>query len=230
MKHMKLKDLEKALIPKPLTEEEKEVHNNIGEWDYFYIDEENKKAWTEDEDGNFLLELHFEHTKKLLEKRTFFDILHSNLSVTKYEIRTVNKKIKRDEENPLPQEEIDSILQCLYDVGKTKALGNLSRYVMTKLCGITVDEMISYAQENQLQYMIYENKHKLSLGTIYLYDEKELIDILSKEKESLQEANVPYDDCKNFIRHIHKNVICSEEYPNAYRAIGKTFNDERFRE
>ena len=54
-----------------------------------------------------------------------------------------------------------------------------------------------------------------------------LSDILLKYKDVLTEAGVPIDPDK-YVKYIEFNTIFRQEHPEAFVAIGKTFNDKRF--
>jgi hypothetical protein len=72
------------------------------------------------------------------------------------------------------------------------------------------------------------NECDIGSGAIYLFDEKWLSEILSKNSKILENAKVPHDNIKKYIMYISNNTVYKDVYPEAYVVIGKTFNDPRF--
>ena len=120
------------------------------------------------------------------------------------------------------------IFRDLLNVGKTKALGYLPLSTITE-CGkgTSLSSLIIWACHNNLDYEMYTHGHTGS-GALYIWSNNQLEEILIKNKEVLIKAGVPITP-KEYVHHIEHNVVFSQVYPDAYIAIGKTFNDRRFR-
>ncbi|MFK7678672.1 hypothetical protein ACI3ER_11580 [Bacillus sp. Wb] len=127
------------------------------------------------------------------------------------------------------RESIRDYLFDLYDVGTKKSLGYLPVETVTNLCGSTLEEIVGYAELNKLQHVLLKaHECDIHSGAIYLYHEKMLKDLLNEYREVLEVAGVPIENPVDYIKYISNNTVYSEKYPEAYMAIGKTFNDYRF--
>ncbi|WPS85663.1 hypothetical protein SMD22_01000 (plasmid) [Brevibacillus halotolerans] len=130
-------------------------------------------------------------------------------------------------------EQEDLIINDLYLVGKSKSLGYLPISTITSedLCNLSVSEVLDFAKENNLPHLQlkYPEECNVYSGAIFFYDENMLLDILHKNKDCLEKAGVPHDSCERYIRYIAKFLVDSDDHQIAYRVIGKTFNDPRFR-
>jgi len=114
-------------------------------------------------------------------------------------------------------------------VGKKKVIGYLSLSTL-KACGKTMDEMIHYAKQNQIQYLFIKNEENACYrGHLYFYHEKTLHDILVREQVMLKNAHIPSHSTEQFITYIGNHHVRDDKYPQAYRLIGKLFNDKRFK-
>lgn len=216
--------LPKELI-QPLTNEEETLLFDLREDVYLTMDVEKELATIEDTKGNFMKEANFLAAKGLYEK---YRLSYARENTQKYMINTTDKKIKWDKEHPLSAQEKKELMSCLYDVGRTKSIGYLSIYVLER-CVVGVEDMLKYARENHLGYRVYETNKGHIKGYVYLYDEKMLQAVLMEEQEALNEANVPINTVESYIDFIQRFTISQEEHPEAYRAIGRTYNDDRFR-
>jgi len=117
----------------------------------------------------------------------------------------------------------------LLDVGSKKALGYLPINTILKYGGKNTErDLINWAEEQGL-------RHKKILGgttyigALYIWDEQMLMGILKKYKDVLKKAGVPTDDTEDYVDFIEHILVHEPEYPEAYKVIGKTFNDKRFR-
>lgn len=130
------------------------------------------------------------------------------------------------------KEEIADIQADLWEVGKTKGLGYLPLGTLKK-CGLSVDEVLAFAKENSLKYILFDRYAKgvcdVVSGAFYLYDEGMLQEILHANKDVLRKAGVPFEHAEGYIRHISGNLVNQQEYPEAYIVVAKTFNDARYR-
>ena len=120
------------------------------------------------------------------------------------------------------------IFRDLLNVGKTKALGYLPLMTITN-CGNgnSLSTLIIWVCHNNLDFEIHTHGHTGS-GALYIWNTKQLEDILIKNKEVLIKAGVPITP-KEYVHYIEHNTVFSQKYPEAYEIIGKTFNDRRFR-
>jgi len=117
----------------------------------------------------------------------------------------------------------------LLDVGKKKALGYLPLGSIRTYGGKTAEkDLINWAKEQGLKYkkILGGTTH---IGALYIWDEDMLMNILKKYEDVLEEAGVPTNDTEDYVDFIEHNYVIESEYPEAYRAVGKTFNDKRFR-
>lgn len=117
----------------------------------------------------------------------------------------------------------------LLDVGTKKALGYLPLSSIRKYGGETAEQdLINWAEEQGL-------KHKKILGgttyigALYIWDEDMLTKILKRYEDILNDAGVPTDTTEEYVDFIEHYLVHEPEYPEAYKVIGKTFNDKRFR-
>jgi hypothetical protein len=122
------------------------------------------------------------------------------------------------------------MLNDLLDVGKTKSLGYLPLSTLTKLCESSVSEMIDYANKNNLGWVLYEEgRCDVCSGALYLFHEKQLMNMLDCNRAVLDDAGVPNSNAIEYIHYISSDTVYSEKYPLAYEVVGRTFNDKRFK-
>lgn len=115
----------------------------------------------------------------------------------------------------------------LLDVGKKKAVGYLPLSTIQKYGGKnTVNDLIQWANDNKLKSQ--QLKGQTSSGALYIWDEKKLKNILDKYSKILKSANIPTTPSE-YIKYIEHNTVYDTEYPDAYKVIGLTFNDKRWR-
>lgn len=124
----------------------------------------------------------------------------------------------------------EELLSHLYDVGRSKSLGYLPLSTLTEVCDTSIQTIIDYAKAKNLEHRIYTQEEcDIGSGAIFVYDERMLLGILQSNKETLAQAKIPTDNVMDYIHYINKVPVLEEKYPLAYRVIGKTFNDPRFR-
>ena len=118
-------------------------------------------------------------------------------------------------------------LDDLYEVGKTKSLGYLPISTIIDY-GKTVDELLDYATGNVKSLILSANDCDIKSGALYFYDPPMLNDILQENQEILKKAGVPTEPIA-YINYISNFNVNSNSNPEAFRIIGLTFNDARFR-
>lgn len=117
----------------------------------------------------------------------------------------------------------------LYDVGKTKSLGYLPIQTIERK-GNSVEALMIYAEQNSIKTILLpSNECDIGSGALYFYDSEMLLSLLHENSDVLSRAGVPCNDEVEYIRWISNHTVFEEAYPEAYRAIGITFNDRRFR-
>ena len=119
------------------------------------------------------------------------------------------------------------IYNDLFLVGKDKALGYLPISTIEEF-GRDIDFFMRYAKRNKLKSILIP-KCNVGSGALYIYSEDMLSNILEENKKALKSANVPHK-CKEYVNYIANNVVSYDTNPNAFIAVGKTFNDIRFRD
>lgn len=125
---------------------------------------------------------------------------------------------------------IKNLLSDLYDVGSSKSLGYLPLSTLTEVCNTNIQDIINYSDTKNLGYLIYTQEESgIGSGAIFVYDEIMLLDILQTNREILIKAKIPIDSVIDYINYIVNVFIPEENNPLAYKVIGKTFNDPRFR-
>jgi hypothetical protein len=125
---------------------------------------------------------------------------------------------------------IKSLLSDLYNVGSSKSLGYLPLSTLTEVCNTSIQDIIDYSNTNNLGYLLYTQEESgISSGAIFVYDETMLLNILQTNKKILVKAKIPTDNVIDYINYTNKVFVPEEKYPLAYKVIGKTFNDPRFR-
>ena len=175
---------------------------------YDGIKYESDKDFEGDNSWNYVI-----YNKNIINKIN--ENIHENIDVSKY------RNIKADIWS-------DDIFSSLLDVGIKKAVGYLPLETILKYGGKQAkDDFIKWASENNLKYHTFK-KGYISIGALYIWDENMLKDILNEYKDVLLDAGVPITP-DEYIKYIHYNVVYDHKYPLAYIAIGKTFNDKRFR-
>ena len=116
----------------------------------------------------------------------------------------------------------------LLNVGESKALGYLPLRSIREHGGKKArDLLVKWAEAEGLEW---EELYDSTSGALYIWDEEMLAAMLEEYKEELGAAGVDMSSPKNYVRYIDSNTVYSEKYPEAYRAIGKTFNDKRWRD
>lgn len=125
------------------------------------------------------------------------------------------------------------ILDDLFGVGKTKALGYLPLHTLKDICQTNIKEIMEFANQNNLHYILYTGWKKgvcdVGSGAIFVYHEEMLSAILIENKKVLKEANVPYRSTQKYVEYIAGTIVDPITYWEAYIVVGKTFNDQRFR-
>ncbi len=121
----------------------------------------------------------------------------------------------------------DDIFSSLLDVGTKKAVGYLPLETIYKHGG-DIGELTRWAYDKALRVEMFALGTTAS-GALYMWDQKMLSELLHKHREVLIDAGIPLDTYE-YCKDIEHNTYYSEKYPEAYRIIGLTFNDERFRE
>lgn len=125
---------------------------------------------------------------------------------------------------------IEELLSDLYGVGITKSLGYLPLDTLTEICKTSIQDIINYSNKNKFGYLIYTQEEcGIGSGAIFVYDEVMLMDILQVNKKMLTKAKVPTGKAIDYIEYLNKVHVAEEKYPLAYKVIGQTFNDYRFR-
>jgi hypothetical protein len=123
----------------------------------------------------------------------------------------------------------DKCLDDLLWVGINKSVGYLPLSTLVGLCNVPVSRMMNMASSNGLKSLLFsEEECDIGSGALYVYDEAMLSSLLREYQTPLSYAGVPTDNCEAYIRYISNNIVFEELYPEAYIAIGKTFNDPRF--
>lgn len=127
------------------------------------------------------------------------------------------------------EKDIDiDFMSDLYDVGTKKALGYLPKKNIPKHGKDTVENVIDWCYKNNKEYKLFtQGACGVSSGALYVWDEEMLRNMLEKYKVDLKEAGIPITP-KRYVIHIAKNVVYKDDYPDAYKIIGMTFNDPRF--
>ena len=124
----------------------------------------------------------------------------------------------------------EDFMSDLYNVGKTKAVGYLPIPNINKYGNDTVENVIEWCKLNNLKYKIFTEKEGSTWGgALYVYDYNMLEKILEKHYNILQSANVPLNPDK-YVDYIETNIVNNDLFPQAYKIIGLTFNDKRFRD
>jgi hypothetical protein len=123
-------------------------------------------------------------------------------------------------------------LKDLYDVGSKKSLGYLPIHTVTDIYNVPLEEVIEYAKTNGIPHLIldYPEECTIFTGSIFFYDEPMLQVILGKYSAALKRAGVPHHNCLDYIRYIAKFTVFEDRFPEAYLAIGKTFNNPLMQE
>jgi hypothetical protein len=122
----------------------------------------------------------------------------------------------------------EDFFSSLLDVGVKKAVGYLPLGSIKELGGNKAyEQLIKWAKENNLQQKTIRNGETFQ-GALYFWDEKMLQNILDKYKDVLENAGIPITT-EDYIDYIERNTVFSHKFPTAYRVIGLTFNDKRFR-
>lgn len=124
-----------------------------------------------------------------------------------------------------------STLDDLLNVGKTKAIGYLSiKYISDRYNNPDeiIDSLEKYSKENDIIFKIKtESESNVSSGSIWMYDDRMLSEILEKYKEILSKDGIPVIS-DEYVEYIIKNTVYSWETPQSYVIIALTFNDKRF--
>lgn len=118
----------------------------------------------------------------------------------------------------------------LYNVGITKAVGYLPKDNIKIYGNDSVENVIAWCNKNNLCYRhfaTYEGSTG-SGGAFYVYDYIMLQNILTKYSDILNDVSIPTEP-DAYIDYIEKNTVYQHLYPDAFKVIGLTFNDKRFR-
>ena len=134
--------------------------------------------------------------------------------------------IKLKKNIPYADDKKKKLLDDLFEVGISKAVGYLPLSTIKKIGGKKfINTLIEYAKRENLDYMLFEFPSAYSSPELYFYDIKMLNPILSKYKDVLQNAGIPTSP-KEYIEYIHEVNVKREEYPEAHYVIAKTFDDK----
>jgi hypothetical protein len=115
----------------------------------------------------------------------------------------------------------------LYDVGTKKAVGYLPIVNIEKVGYDTVENVMWWAENNNKECKAIFSGHTYS-GALYVYDYNMLNILLKKYSDILEDAGVPTEP-HSYIEHIEHITVYSSEFPDAYKVIGLSFNDRRFK-
>jgi hypothetical protein len=141
-----------------------------------------------------------------------------------------SKKITTDY-NFKPEDFI--VLGDLLNVGKTKALGYLPINYINNRYGNpdeVIDNLVKYSKENDIIFKIKsESESNVSSGSIWMYNEKMLSEILEKYKDILSKDGIPIIP-DEFVEYVIKHTVYLWEHPQSFVIIALTFNDKRFNE
>jgi hypothetical protein len=116
----------------------------------------------------------------------------------------------------------------LLDVGKTKALGYLPISSIEEIGDKEAeDDLITWAEENNFKHKTIHGGD-VYFGALYIWDEQMLQNLLNKHKNILEKAGIP-TNTDDYVDYIEHETVDQNKYPVAYRIVGITFNDKRFR-
>lgn len=115
-------------------------------------------------------------------------------------------------------------LDDLRRVGETKAVGYLPLAAVgsSELLVALLDEA---ATKGLCFETFAEPRCIIGSGSVWVWHRDQLQGLLKQHASALRKAGVP-TQAKPYIRHIAKYLI---QDPDAYRVVGLTFNDKRFR-
>lgn len=145
-----------------------------------------------------------------------------------FEVRKLIRKILKEEIN-----NNQYIVDDLLAIGKNKPLGYLPLKTMIEkkhdgYDGV-VEDVISWADSKGYKHVLCtEQECHIASGALYIYDPLSLSDMLDKYQDILEKANIPTTP-DEYVRHIMKKTIYDYKYPEAYKVIGLTFADKRFK-
>jgi hypothetical protein len=126
--------------------------------------------------------------------------------------------------------QVEDLLSDLYEVGISKSLGYLPLDTLTDVCNTDIQDIIKHSHRKNLGCLTYTQEESgIGSGSIFLYDEDMLMNILQTNKKVLIKAKVPIDSAISYINYLIRVHVSEEKHPLAYEVIGKTFNDHRFR-
>jgi hypothetical protein len=121
------------------------------------------------------------------------------------------------------------LMADLYDVGTKKALGYLPVQSITKHGHDTVENVIRWAATSGRKYRLFTQAEcHVESGALYVWDHIMLLFMINENKGILNSAGIPTEPA-NYVDRIARQLYPQQEYPEVYRFIGRTFNDERFR-
>ena len=139
----------------------------------------------------------------------------------------LNSDIDRLRNIPAPPFSKD-IFSDLLNVGVRKSVGYLPLSTIEKYGDAdTIFDLITWADENKLNCKSIFTGTTAS-GAFYVWDCKMLRPLLDKHKEVLVDAGIPLN-CYHYVDHIEHVLVPKELYPEAYKVIGLTFADKRFK-
>ena len=114
----------------------------------------------------------------------------------------------------------------LIDVGNKKAVGHLP--VETILYdGYSVEEIVSQLKDRNIKCKVYPPGNN-NCDYVTAYDKNMLAALLFKYSYLLKKAGVPTSPAQ-FMSYIHSHTVDFLKHPQAFVAIGKCFNDKKFR-
>ena len=121
----------------------------------------------------------------------------------------------------------DDIFGDLLDVGKKKAVGYLPLETIRSYGGV-IYELTDWATSKGIEWDIIMTGNTYC-GALYFWCGRMLSDFLVKHSEVLLDAGIPVSPYE-YVQEIEHKTYISEEFPDAYRIIGLSFNDKRFRD
>lgn len=126
-------------------------------------------------------------------------------------------------------------LEDLLDVGRTKLVGYLPLAVIKQRVdgkhGI-VNKIRVWAEEKGLKSKVIPKKRIETMtisDALYVWEEQGLSKFLQAHSATLIEAGIPIEPGK-YIDYIAYCIVWKERFPEAYKIVGQSFNDPRWRD
>lgn len=119
----------------------------------------------------------------------------------------------------------------LLNVGKTKMVGYLPIRTMIHYgAKESIGLVQHFAEQNHLDCMIVsELISNCASGALYIWHPIQLEIFLNNHIQTFTDAGIPTKPDK-YVFYIATITVPKDLYPEAYKLIGKTFNDPRFRD